>query len=70
MENLRWDVYEEIKKQAGLAHTEYIRWLKAADANNDDVQGLLIVRESEVRTPSIANSLLAQLENASPRLRS
>src|SRR6202790_324405 len=29
-----------------------------------------IVRESEVRTPSIANSLVAQLENASPRLRS
>ena len=29
-----------------------------------------IVRESEVRAPSIANSLIAQLENASPRLRS
>src|SRR5580704_2967171 len=29
-----------------------------------------IVRESEVRTPSIANSLVAQMENASTRLRS
>jgi SH3 domain-containing YSC84-like protein 1 len=28
-----------------------------------------IVRESEVRAPSAANSLIAQLENASPRLR-
>ena len=29
-----------------------------------------IVRESEVRVPSIASSLIAKLENASPRLRS
>jgi len=29
-----------------------------------------IVRESEVRAPSIASSLIAKLENASPRLRS
>lgn len=35
-----------------------------------DVTAALIVRESEVRTPSIANSLIAQLESASPRLRS
>ena len=35
-----------------------------------DVTAAQIVRESEVRTPSIANSLIAQLENASPRLRS
>jgi SH3 domain-containing YSC84-like protein 1 len=35
-----------------------------------DVTAAQIVRESEVRTPSIANSLIAQLESASPRLRS
>jgi hypothetical protein len=28
-------------KNAGPARVEYIRCLKAADANNDDVQGLL-----------------------------
>ena len=35
-----------------------------------DVTAAQIVRESEVGTPSIANSLIAQLESASPRLRS
>ena len=29
-----------------------------------------IIRESKVHAPSIASSLIAQLENASPRLRS
>jgi len=35
-----------------------------------DVTAAQIVRESEVGTPSIANRLIAQLESASPRLRS
>ena len=43
-------------------------------ANRDlygrSVTAAQIVRESEVPTPSIANSLVAQLESASPRLRS
>jgi lipid-binding SYLF domain-containing protein len=38
----------------------YGRWVTAAQ----------IVRESEVHAPSVANSLIAQLENASPKLRS
>src|SRR5580693_458276 len=49
--------------------------LRPDDKANRDLYGrsvtaAQIVRESEVRTPSIANSLLTQLENASPRLRS
>jgi lipid-binding SYLF domain-containing protein len=49
--------------------------LRPDDKANRDLYGhyvtaAQIVRESEVRTPSIANSLIAQLENASPRLRS
>ena len=43
-------------------------------ANRDlygrSVTAAQIVRESEVQAPSIANNLIAQLENASPRLRS
>ena len=35
-----------------------------------DVTAAQIIRESEVQAPSIANNLIAQLENASPRLRS
>jgi lipid-binding SYLF domain-containing protein len=35
-----------------------------------DVTAAQIVRESEVQSPSIASNLIAQLENASPRLRS
>src|SRR6202158_1290094 len=49
--------------------------LRPDDKANYDLYGrsvtaVQIVRESEVRTPSIANSLLTQLEKASPRLRS
>jgi lipid-binding SYLF domain-containing protein len=49
--------------------------LRPDDKANRDLYGrsvtaAQIVRESEVRAPSIANSLIAQLENASPRLRS
>jgi lipid-binding SYLF domain-containing protein len=49
--------------------------LRPDDKANHDLYGrsvtaTQIVRESEVRTPSIANSLIAVLENASPRLRS
>jgi SH3 domain-containing YSC84-like protein 1 len=49
--------------------------LRPDDKANRDLYGrsvtaVQIIRESEVRTPSIANSLLTQLENASPRLRS
>jgi SH3 domain-containing YSC84-like protein 1 len=49
--------------------------LRPDDKANRDLYGrsvtaVQIVRESEVRTPSIANSLLTQLEKASPRLRS
>jgi lipid-binding SYLF domain-containing protein len=44
------------------------------NANRDlygrSVTAAQIIRESEVRTPSIAIHLIAQLENASPRLRS
>jgi SH3 domain-containing YSC84-like protein 1 len=35
-----------------------------------DVTAAQIIRESEVQAPSIASSLIAQLENASPRLKS
>jgi lipid-binding SYLF domain-containing protein len=49
--------------------------LRPDDKANRDLYGrsvtaVQIIRESEVRTPSIANSLLTQLEKASPRLRS
>jgi len=49
--------------------------LRPDDKANHDLYGrsvtaTQIVRESEVRTPSIAKSLIAVLENASPRLRS
>jgi SH3 domain-containing YSC84-like protein 1 len=49
--------------------------LRPDDKANHDLYGrsvtaTQIVRESEVRTPSIAKSLIALLENASPRLRS
>jgi lipid-binding SYLF domain-containing protein len=49
--------------------------LRPDDKANRDLYGrsvttAQIVREAEVRTPSIANSLISQLENASTRLRS
>lgn len=49
--------------------------LRPDDKANRDLYGrsvtaAQIVRESEVQAPSIANSLIAQLENASPRLKS
>jgi len=49
--------------------------LRPDERGNRDLYGrsvtaTQIVRESEVRAPSIASSLIAQLENASPRLRS
>src|ERR1700686_1634880 len=49
--------------------------LRPDDKANRDLYGrsvtaVQIVRESEVRPPSIARNLIAQLENASPRLRS
>jgi len=49
--------------------------LRPDDKANHDLYGRSVtatqsVRESEVRTPSIAKSLIAVLENASPRLRS
>jgi SH3 domain-containing YSC84-like protein 1 len=49
--------------------------LRPDDKANRDLYGrsvtaAQIVRESEVRTPSIATSLISLLENASPRLRS
>ncbi len=40
------------------------------DLYGHSVTAAQIVRESEVQPPSIANSLIAELENASPRLRS
>src|SRR5258708_30172358 len=49
--------------------------LRPDDKANRDLYGrsltaTQIVRESEVRTPSVASNLIAQLESASPRLRS
>ena len=49
--------------------------LRPDERGNRDLYGrsvtaTQIVRESEVRAPSIASSLIAKLENASPRLRS
>jgi lipid-binding SYLF domain-containing protein len=40
------------------------------DLYGRSVTAAQIIRETEVQAPSIANSLIAQLENASPRLRS
>lgn len=38
-EQFTWGLKDS--KESGLARTEYIRCLKAADANNDDIRGLL-----------------------------
>ena len=40
------------------------------DLYGRSVTAVQIIKESEVRAPSIASHLIAELENASPRLRS